>query len=211
MSVGKEVGHLATLSPDGPSAVVLADLLGTLFPGVTVDVVDISSLHSIPGADCAVLDATGGVDAALSLLGALRARDFTAPVVCIVADETSRERVERSPLGIGVVIEAATVARTLPDALRQVMRLDVLAVDSPAAAEWLRIARQTQRLVAAGEIVLKMQHALNNPLAALLTEAQLLELEDLRPEHRQAVERIVQLSRRLSEVTRTLGGIGGAR
>lgn len=47
-----------------------------------------------------------------------------------------------------------------------------------------------------------LQHALNNPLAALLAELQLLELEELRPEHRESVERAIGLVRRVITLVR---------
>ena len=47
-----------------------------------------------------------------------------------------------------------------------------------------------------------LQHALNNPLAALLAELQLLELEELKPEHREAVERAIGLVRRVVALVR---------
>ena len=50
-----------------------------------------------------------------------------------------------------------------------------------------------------------VQHALNNPLAALLAEAQLLAMETtLDPEHRAAVDRMTELVRRLIALVRTL-------
>jgi signal transduction histidine kinase len=49
-----------------------------------------------------------------------------------------------------------------------------------------------------------VQHAINNPLTALLAEAQLLELEELTDDQRQSVERMVELARRLVALTRRL-------
>jgi signal transduction histidine kinase len=50
-----------------------------------------------------------------------------------------------------------------------------------------------------------VQHQLNNPLAALLAEAQLLGMEDtLDPQHRAAVERITGLVRRVIGIVRDL-------
>lgn len=50
-----------------------------------------------------------------------------------------------------------------------------------------------------------LQHAFNNPLTALLAEAQLLELDAMPEEHRLAVSRILELSRRLVTLSRRLG------
>lgn len=47
-----------------------------------------------------------------------------------------------------------------------------------------------------------LQHTLNNPLAALLAELQLLEMEDLDPAHRAGVERSIELCRRLVKIVR---------
>jgi signal transduction histidine kinase len=47
-----------------------------------------------------------------------------------------------------------------------------------------------------------LQHTLNNPLAALLAELQLLEMEELEPAHRAGVERSIELCRRLVRIVR---------
>lgn len=47
-----------------------------------------------------------------------------------------------------------------------------------------------------------LQHTLNNPLAGLLAELQLLEMEDLPQAHREAVERSLGLVRRLIQIVR---------
>jgi signal transduction histidine kinase len=50
-----------------------------------------------------------------------------------------------------------------------------------------------------------VQHTLNNPLAALLAEAQLLSMETtLDPEHRAAVDRMTELVRRLIALVKEL-------
>jgi hypothetical protein len=62
----------------------------------------------------------------------------------------------------------------------------------------------TQQLAAAGVVALDMRHQINNPLAALLAEAQVLGLEPLAPDHQAAVERIVDLCRRVVVLLREL-------
>lgn len=47
-----------------------------------------------------------------------------------------------------------------------------------------------------------LQHTLNNPLAALLAELQLLEMEELPTAHREGVERAIELCRRLIRIVR---------
>jgi signal transduction histidine kinase len=64
--------------------------------------------------------------------------------------------------------------------------------------------RETKRLREMIALMLAVQHELNNPLTALLAEAQLLELEPLADEHRMAAGRIVQLARRMVAAARRL-------
>jgi nitrogen-specific signal transduction histidine kinase len=68
---------------------------------------------------------------------------------------------------------------------------------------------ETRQLVAAGRIARRVKHDINNPLAALLAEAQLLELEELGDEAREAVTRIVELTHRVIDQARQLDGPGG--
>ena len=52
-----------------------------------------------------------------------------------------------------------------------------------------------------------LQHQLNNPLAALLAEAQLLRTEpDLSQEHAMAVDRMIDITRRIIALVRDLDG-----
>jgi hypothetical protein len=47
-----------------------------------------------------------------------------------------------------------------------------------------------------------LQHALNNPLAGLLAELQLLELDELAPSQRAGVERAIALCHRVIGIVR---------
>ena len=76
--------------------------------------------------------------------------------------------------------------------------------DDPASRE----LRRARRVVAMGESARTVQHAMNNPLTALLAEAQLLELEPLADEHLRAVGRIIELARRVAKAGRRLDGSG---
>ena len=69
-------------------------------------------------------------------------------------------------------------------------------------------ARELRRVrtdVARGASARALQHAFNNPLTALMAEAQLLELEPLSEEHHAAVGRILAMARRLVLLSRKLG------
>ena len=72
--------------------------------------------------------------------------------------------------------------------------------EDPSSRELRRVRRQ----FAVGAAARSAQHELNNPLTALLAEAQLLELEPLSTEQRAAASRIVELARRIAAVVRRL-------
>lgn len=67
-----------------------------------------------------------------------------------------------------------------------------------------RELRRVRRQFALGAAARAAQHDLSNPLTALLAEAQLLQLEPLSAEQREAANRIVELARRIASVTRRL-------
>ena len=203
--------RVTCLSPQEPAAAALAQTVASILPGALVEVGDVSTVRSLPEADCITFDGTEQYDEAVATLRLLRARGCHCAAIMVVADNGGRSPDDGARLGIARHIAQAELGRELPNALREALRLDELAATSTAAARALKVLRQSQRLMAAGEYALKLQHSLNNPLAALLAEAQLLELEELAPDHRRAVERIIELSRRVIEVTRSLEGIGGAR
>ena len=77
----------------------------------------------------------------------------------------------------------------------------------PDVAEASAELMQARRVFAAGQVALSLQHAINNPLAALLAEAQLLQFEDLTSEQRASVDRIVELCRRVVVLVRRLDAV----
>jgi nitrogen-specific signal transduction histidine kinase len=85
----------------------------------------------------------------------------------------------------------------------------MLAVDEDAPA--MQELRRAQRLMATGAVAAGFQHAVNNPLTALLAEAQLLAMEPLEAEHRAAAERIVEHTRRVIATVAQLKVIASER
>lgn len=61
-----------------------------------------------------------------------------------------------------------------------------------AGSEHATQVMRARRLIAAGEIALRFQHSLNNPLAGILAEAQLMQMESLPAEQHEALERTVR-------------------
>ena len=100
------------------------------------------------------------------------------------------------------------MALQLPEALLRIVAQGSDREASPRAAAIHASLTRARALMAAGELVTGLQHRLNNPLAALLAEAQLLELEPLAPEHLESVHRMVELCRRVIEVARSIKGLG---
>ena len=121
----------------------------------------------------------------------------------------------------GSALAEALIARLLPQADARSLTSALLAERArppraaPAASgdpvsEPARELRRVRRQFALGAVARTAPHELNNPLTALLAEAQLLELEPLAEEHRLAVGRIVQLARRIATVTRRFETVEGA-
>ena len=66
-----------------------------------------------------------------------------------------------------------------------------------------------QRLAAIGETALAVQHEINNPLAALMGNAELLLLDPLPPEQQEQARVIVEQSKRIAAVVRRLSAVSG--
>jgi signal transduction histidine kinase len=112
-------------------------------------------------------------------------------IICIAPDSAS----------------AATARRILVAALPDAAVGELAATPKPPGTTQTLDGelRRVQRAVAVGERSAHWQHTLNNPLAALLAESQLLEMEPLSPDHHESVHRIVELCRRLIELVRASG------
>jgi signal transduction histidine kinase len=155
----------------------------------------------LPSDDCIIVDATTDVAGAGDVLRRLRAGGVQSAFVILV---TERDQALASRVaGVGAVEQVA-----IGDAPRQ---LGTAVESSLGAGPWTLTLeavrdelRRTQRLLAAGEVALGLQHAMNNPLTAVLAEAQLLEMESLPEEQATAVRRIVENTRRVVQLVRKL-------
>jgi nitrogen-specific signal transduction histidine kinase len=97
----------------------------------------------------------------------------------------ARASVDAAPTGLGAALVSA------------------LAADTRVSAE----LAHARRVYAAGQVALSLQHSINNPLAALLAEAQLLQMEGLTSEQRDSVDRMVELCRRVVALVRRLDAL----
>ncbi len=83
-------------------------------------------------------------------------------------------------------------------------REDATTKESPADATPATLRSELRKAI------VLVQHQLNNPLAALLAEAQLLGMEPrLSAEHRAAATRITELTRRVITLVRELDTVAG--
>ena len=140
----------------------------------------------------------GTAPLALDENGRLRADDAITCTAPLAAAALVREALAMALPGVPVTVVAEGTAANddMPDA-------------ASLAPAWAAL-RRTQQRVAASDVAMRLQHALANPLTALLFEAQLLEMEPLPPALAEAVGRIVTQCRRTIEVARRLDAAGAA-
>ena len=154
-------------------------------------------------ADCALvfIDATGDGATVGDIARRLRAGASRSALVLIVnaRDEALAKAV--APAGAIEQVEVKTLAPAMAETVERAVGTNGWSEELIAARDELR---RTQRLIAAGEIALGLQHAMNNPLTSVLAEAQLLEMEPLPAETLTAVRRIIEGTRRLVALVRKL-------
>lgn len=173
-----------------------------IYPRATVQTISAQALAEaqLPRAHVAIIDSGPAPRLAVDSLRLLRARGFDAPVIVVSSvphDAALRETAD--PLGGSCVLGASASPIELGAALTKALGFEVN--HSPELL-------QLRRTFAAGQIALSLQHGINNPLAALLAEAQLLQLEDLTTEQRASADRMVELCRRIVALVRRLDALG---
>jgi signal transduction histidine kinase len=156
--------------------------------------------REMPATDCTIVGPSFATRDGIDAVRALRAAGLAGPIVKVLRTGTLPDA-EHMALGVMDVVGIDDGPTRLAEAIAASMLLDE---ESPA----VRSLRRAQRLMAMGEVASGLQHAVNNPLTALLGEAQLLELEPLAEEHRRAVERMVELCRRIAALVRKLDVVG---
>lgn len=196
--------RVVCVADDAAAASVVRDALLVGLPSLDVHAASPSAVNLLPDAHClVVVDAAAG-HGALDLLRRARAAGFDGAAALVASlDAPPDVAAAARQLGAAAIVAERDVVRDLAEAvLAALAAAPRRAAALPALDEELR---QSRRLLAAGAVALRLQHALNNPLTALLAEAQLLEMEEeLPPPHRAAVERIVELCRRTIGVVRQL-------
>ena len=177
--------------------------LSLILPRASFVSADLATLaaETVPQAEAALIDGGTATRATVETLRVLRARGFDAPVLVVTAvPDDAVLRATAESLG------ARTVARELiASAPSELAAARTAALESPPAVT--AELRHARRIFAAGQSALSLQHAINNPLAALLAEAQLLQLEVLTAEQRGSVDRMVDLCRRIVALVRRLDAL----
>lgn len=183
-----------------PAAIArLRETLATHIPSATVECHGELPADKLPLSQCVVVDDSVELGA-LEEARRLRAGGYTGPLVIILAADEKDARSRAAQIGVAASVLKKDIASALGPAIATAVQVEGAPEDSAVMAE----LRRTQRMIAAGDIAQRLQHDLNNPLAGLLAEAQLLEMEPLPPEQLEAVTRIVQLCRRMIVIVRRL-------
>lgn len=161
-------------------------------------------------ADCSLIfiDATTDAAAAGETAQRLRAGASGSALAFVVTRRDEGLAKAAAPLGALEQIETRALGPAMADTVERALGGNGWTDQLVAARDELR---RTQRLLAAGEIALGLQHAMNNPLTAVLAEAQLLEMEQLPAETLTAVRRIIESTRRLVALVRKLDAVSAKK
>jgi signal transduction histidine kinase len=195
---------LLVIGPDAKFAEAVREILAAQMPDAVSDLLDPAHLRSRPIAAGIVVDARGGAANGAELTARLRAMGFAGAIILVTPPADTVDGAGVLPAAI-VMHGAAAVDPTdlatqlVPRIAEQIER---------SQGEHAEQVMRARRLVAAGEIALRFQHSLNNPLAGILAEAQLMQLDPVPPDQHAALERIVALCRRIIDLGRSLDGMG---
>ena len=196
---------MVCLAESAETAALIREVLVTSLPSLDVLAATPSALRLLPDAHCLVVcDAAAG-HGATELLRRARAAGFSGAAVLVAALPSPDVAAGARQLGASAIVTEREAMRELPAAVSAALAAE--AGRGTTLPDLRAELRRTQQLIAAGGVALRLQHALNNPLTALLAEAQLLEMEELPREHHAAAQRIVELCRRTIAVVRQLDGI----
>jgi signal transduction histidine kinase len=188
------------VSEDAALEQLVREILATVLPSVSIETQPLA-MAPASDAEAAILDQGVRGLSGVTALQELRARGFRGNVVLVAATCDAGMEQRMLALAPARCVERAAMSVALPEALSALSARPELGAElGPIQRE----LRRTQQLVAMGEATSRIQHTLNNPLTALLAEAQLLEMEEMAEEHRAAVKRIIELCRRLVTMVRTL-------
>lgn len=182
-----------TITTDGTHRDVCAALL-TVAPDADVQRIDPGLVRRLPQGALLIVSDTSHARVA-------RATGFDGPILIVGAPATADEAATFRAQGAAFVspdCDPVALAHALGDAAA------ATSSDSPALSAAVARSRQ---LLAAGEIAFGLQHAFNNPLTALMAEVQLLQMDAPTDEIRATADRMLELVRRLTELSKSLDAV----
>jgi len=183
-------------STDQDFSTALTAVLAAQLSAAATDIINPLRLRAKPEAVALVVDARADASGARAVARTVRAMGFDGALVLVGAPADAMADAEMG----AATVAADRIAFDLVERIGEQMEL--------ASAPFADQVTRARRLVAAGEIALRLQHALNNPLAGLLAESQLMLMDPQTTDQQASLERIVGLCRRMIEITRTLDGLG---
>ena len=163
---------------------------------------------TLAGCSLVFIDATGDAAAVGETARRLRASASRSALVFVVNARDEALAKAGAPVGALEQIEVKALGPAMAETVERAVAANGWSEELVAARDELR---RTQRLLAAGEIALGLQHAMNNPLTSVLAEAQLLEMEPLPAETATAVRRIIESTRRLVALVRKLDAVSAKK
>ena len=187
---------------------LVRESVAAAFPTATFSNVSTEAVGKLPECSLIFIDATLDAAAAAETAQRLRAGASRSALAFVVSAHDESLARTAAPIGALEQIEVRSLGTAMVDTVERAVGGNGWTDQLLAARDELR---RTQRLLAAGEIALGLQHAMNNPLTAVLAEAQLLEMESLPPETTTAVRRIIESTRRLVALVRKLDAVSAKK
>lgn len=196
--------RIGLVSTSQPIIALVRESVAAALPTATLD--DSAPDAAAKIADCSLIfvDATGDAVVAGETARRLRASSSRSALAFIVNARDEKLAKIGAPVGALEQVAARALGPAMAGTIERAVAANGWTDDLAAARDELR---RTQRLLAAGEIALGLQHAMNNPLTSVLAEAQLLEMEPLPAETATAVRRIIESTRRLVALVRKLDAV----
>jgi signal transduction histidine kinase len=194
--------RIGLVSGSQPIIALVRESVAAALPTAAIEeIAPDATAGAVAGCSLVFIDATGDTGAAGETARRLRAGSSPSALAFVVRRRDEELARAGAPVGALEQIEMKSIGRAMADLVERAVAPDGWSDELVAARDELR---RTQRLLAAGEIALGLQHAMNNPLTSVLAEAQLLEMEPLPAETATAVRRIIESTRRLVALVRKL-------
>jgi signal transduction histidine kinase len=197
--------RILVVGMDAAFARAVCEVLVAQLPDAACEAFDPARLRAKPEAAAVVIDARTDLQRGAAIAERLRAMGFLSGIVLLAA---AADGADPDTGGASAAARRMGAVLVSPDVIASQLVPQLAELMAAAAEPYADQVMRARRLVAAGEIAMGLQHALNNPIAGIMAEAQLMQFEQLPAEQAQALSRMVELCRRLTELTRSLDGVG---